>query len=616
MSDHFEMLEKLIDTERLSEITEMEKYKQYDNKTIKELGISLFNLKIIATRTGLYGKSYITFSNDSNILPSNKFRIGDLVKISSESGSIVFINDRKITISLEEELMENERFRIDLLVNDVHYERMKKALNVVRNSALFNILDGKDKKNRCELVQTKENLSFLQILNEPQKDSVRSAVAAESLFLIHGPPGTGKTTVLVEIINQLIRNIDGPPKKLLVCAPSNIAIDNLIERTVQIFEKESQKFVRVGNSHKIQPHLTSLTLEERVKYCESGLLCQDIRDEIEKNFKTLKRTKDYVSKKKLYEEIRYLRKDLKIREKDISFNIIRDSSIVFSTLSSSGSKKLSNFNEFDVVIIDEAAQATEPECLIAAVKGKKLILAGDQNQLPPVVKCNNANGLSFTLFDRLYKKYPYNRKLLSIQHRMNEKIMNWSSNELYEGKLEAFSKNANKLLCDLDGVSGTEETKSSLFLIDTVGCNLYENSDSVESKFNEGEANIVEKHVKRLIDSGVKVNNIAIISPYNAQVDIIKNKLKDYGTELEIGTVDGFQGREKEAIVISLVRSNDSKEHGFLKERRRLNVAITRAKHHVCLICDSETVSNDDFLSRMIDYFIDNGEVAYAYQYE
>lgn len=187
---------------------------------------------------------------------------------------------------------------------------------------------------------------------------------------------------------------------------------------------------------------------------------------------------------------------------------------------------------------------------------------------------------------------------------------------MYSGKLTSAPSVKEHLLCELPKVKKTEETSSALFFIDTTGCSLYETeSKDDESKSNEGEAEVVVKHVNNLLEAGVQEHEIAVITPYNAQVGILRSKLSVAHPKIEIGSVDGFQGREKEAVVISLVRSNDDRQVGFLSEHRRLNVAVTRARRHVCLIGDSDTVSSDKFLSRLVDWFTEHGELRSAEEY-
>lgn len=247
-------------------------------------------------------------------------------------------------------------------------------------------------------------------------------------------------------------------------------------------------------------------------------------------------------------------------------------------------------------------------------------IEGDHLQLPPTIQSIEAEkkGLGRTLFERLAGLYGDEvMSMLTVQYRMHELIMGWSSKELYDNKIKAHPSVAAHMLYDLEDVKKTSSTEATLLLIDIAGCDMEEKKDDEDSTLNEGEAEVAIAHAKRLVQSGVRASDIGIIAPYAAQVVLLKmmrskeDKLKD----MEISTVDGFQGREKEAIIISMVRSNSKKEVGFLSDHRRMNVAVTRARRQCCLVCDTETVTSDVFLKRLIEYFEENGEYLSASEY-
>ncbi|KAL7992064.1 hypothetical protein Chor_016320 [Crotalus horridus] len=228
-----------------------------------------------------------------------------------------------------------------------------------------------------------------------------------------------------------------------------------------------------------------------------------------------------------------------------------------------------------------------------------------------------AQGLSLSLMERLIQKYGDRVvKMLTVQYRMHQAIMQWASTEMYDGRLSAHCSVAQHLLKDLPGVSPTEETSIPLLLIDTADCGLFElEVEEEQSRGNPGEIQLSGLHIDALIEAGVKAKDIAVIAPYNLQVDMLRKHLCHKYPELEIKSVDGFQGREKEAVVLSFVRSNRKGEVGFLAEDRRINVAITRARRHVAVICDSRTVSNHSFLKRLVEYMSTHGEVRTAFEY-
>ncbi|GFH15464.1 R3H domain-containing protein, partial [Haematococcus lacustris] len=319
---------------------------------------------------------------------------------------------------------------------------------------------------------------------------------------------------------------------------------------------------------------------------------------------------------------------------------------------------------FDLVIIDEAAQAMEAACWAGLLKAPRAVLAGDHLQLPPTVISEQAarEGLACTLFERLQGQYGEACcSMLTVQYRMHTSIMTWSSDALYEGRVTAHESVAGHTLADLptsnheaqlpsssqpgpggrrkgatpsrSAPASTAEAPTSplpvLLLIDTAGCGFEEEAEEEgDSKANPGEARAVMAHVKvevrlvyepslevcmqALVKAGVAPADIGVISAYNAQVALLRELRGDTFVGLEVSSVDGFQGREKEAIVISTVRSNAKGEIGFLADKRRMNVAVTRARRHCALVCDSETLSHDPFLHGLVQYFEERGEYASA----
>jgi len=300
----------------------------------------------------------------------------------------------------------------------------------------------------------------------------------------------------------------------------------------------------------------------------------------------------------IYDELKDLRKDYRVRERACVDDLIRSSKVVLATLHGSGGGMLRQA-QFDVVIIDEAAQALEAQCWVALLAAKKAVLAGDHLQLPPTIKSSNSRSksakkeeteasdadgsatLETTLFDRLLALHGSSiKRMLTTQYRMHELIMRYPSEELYESRLIAGEHVKARLLSELPGVTETDDTREPLIFFDTVGGDFPEKAEDgdikksrsiAESKSNEMEAALVVRHVQTLVAAGLKPDDIAVITPYNAQLSILSQALKGRYPGIELGSVDGFQGREKEVVIFSLVRSNDQNDVGFLAERRRLN---------------------------------------------
>ncbi|XP_011075212.2 DNA-binding protein SMUBP-2 [Sesamum indicum] len=620
----------LIDMEKEAEISlSMNSGATRSLDSAQKKGSTILNLKCVDAQTGLMGKSLLEFqSNKGDVLPPHKFGNHDVVVLKpnkSDLGSpplgqgVVYrIKDSSITVAFDDIPEEglNSPLRLEKVANEVTYRRMKETLIQLSKSVqkgpaadLVPVLFGE----RPPTV-SKKDIKFTPVnsnLDNSQKDAISKALSSKDLFLLHGPPGTGKTTTVVEIILQEVKR----GTKILACAASNIAVDNIVERLVP----HRVKLVRVGHPARLLPQVLESALDAQVLRGDNSALANDIRKEMKALNGKLLKAKDKNTKRDIRRELKTLSKEERKRQQLAVTDVIKNADVVLTTLTGALSKKLDGFS-FDLVIIDEAAQALEIACWIALLKGPRCILAGDHLQLPPTIQSVEAEkkGLGRTLFERLTDLYGDDvTSMLTVQYRMHELIMNWSSEELYDGKIKAHSSVAAHTLYELEDVKKSSSAEPTLLLVDIAGCDMEEKKDEEDSTLNEGEAAVAIAHARRLVESGVQAANIGIITPYAAQVVQLKmlkskeDKLKD----MEISTVDGFQGREKEAIIISMVRSNSKKEVGFLSDRRRMNVAVTRARRQCCIICDTETVSGDKFLKRLIEYFEEHGEYLSASEY-
>ncbi|BAT85287.1 hypothetical protein LR48_Vigan03g218000 [Vigna angularis] len=598
--------------------------------TAQKRGSTILNLKCIDVQTGLMGKSLIEFqSTKGDVLPAHKFGTHDVVVLKLNKadlgspalgqGVVYRLKDSSITVAFDDipEDGLNSPLRLEKVANEVTYRRMKDALiqlskGVHRGPAsdLIPVLFGERQP-----AVSKKDISFTPYnrnLDQSQKEAVLKALSSKNAFLLHGPPGTGKTTTVVEIILQEVKR----GSKILACAASNIAVDNIVERLVP----HRVKLVRVGHPARLLPQVLDSALDAQVLRGDNSGLANDIRKEMKALNGKLLKTKDRNTRKDIQRELRTLSKEERKRQQLAVTDVLKSADVILTTLIGAFSKKLDS-TSFDLVIIDEAAQALEIACWIPLLKGSRCILAGDHLQLPPTIQSVEAEkkGLGRTLFERLAETYGDEiTSMLTVQYRMHELIMDWSSKELYNSKIKAHASVSAHMLYDLDGVKRTSSTEPTLLLVDTAGCDMEEKKDEEDSTFNEGEAEVTVAHAKRLVQSGVLPSDIGIITPYAAQVvllKMLKNK-EDRLKDVEISTVDGFQGREKEAIIISMVRSNSKKEVGFLSDRRRMNVAVTRSRRQCCLVCDTETVSGDGFLKRLIEYFEEHGEYLSASEYQ
>ncbi|XP_037694261.1 DNA-binding protein SMUBP-2 [Choloepus didactylus] len=627
----------LLELERDAELEERRSWQE--SISVKELqsrGVCLLRLQVSSQRTGLYGRLLVTFEprkcGSAPVLPSNSFTSGDIVGLydSANEGSqlatgiLTRSTLKAITVAFDEthdfqlSLDRENSYRLLKLANDVTYKRLKKALIALKKyhsgpaSSLIEVLFGSSTPSPAS--ELDPPAFFNTSLDTSQQEAVSFALSQKELAIIHGPPGTGKTTTVVEIILQAVKQ----GLKVLCCAPSNIAVDNLVERLARC----KQRILRLGHPARLLESIQQHSLDAVLARTDNARIVADVRRDIDQVFVKNKKTQDKREKSNARNEIKLLRKELKEREEAALLECLTSANVILSTntgASSDGPLKLLPESYFDVVVIDECAQALEASCWIPLLKARKCILAGDHKQLPPTTVSHKAalGGLSLSLMERLVEQLgSHVVRMLTVQYRMHQAIMQWASEASYGGQLTAHPSVAGHLLRDLPGVAATEETGVPLLLVDTASCGLFElEEDDDQSKGNPGEVRLVSLHVQALVDAGVQAGDIAVITPYNLQVDLLRQSLAHRYPELEIKSVDGFQGREKEAVVLSFVRSNRKGEVGFLAEDQRINVAITRARRHVAVVCDSHTVTSHAFLKGLVDYFTAHGEVRTAFEY-
>lgn len=449
---------------------------------------------------------------------------------------------------------------------------------------------------------------------------------------------TGKTYTLIELIRQLCQR----KSRILVCGPSNISVDNIVERLAP----HKLPIIRLGHPARLLPSVLNHSLDVLTQTSEAAGIVKDVRKEMDAKQASIKKTRNGRERRAIYTDMKDLRKEYREREKQCVTSLVTGSKVVLATLHGAGGFQLKN-EQFDVVVIDEASQALEAQCWIPLLSAKKVVLAGDHLQLPPTIKSSPsqskpgkeaANGksttsLETTLFDRLLTLHGTDiKRMLTTQYRMHEKIMRFPSDEMYESALLAALPVATRLLTTLPyEVDDTDDTREPLVFYDTQGGDFPElistpddassngkqpskSSLLNDSKSNPSEAALVKRHVTALVDAGVHPEDVAVVTPYNAQLALLSGDLglKEAFPGIELGSVDGFQGREKEAVVVSLVRSNSEGEVGFLGERRRLNVAMTRPKRHLCVIGDSETVGKGSkFLRRWMEHLEKEADLRY-----
>ncbi|KAF9111646.1 hypothetical protein BGX27_004626 [Mortierella sp. AM989] len=688
----------LVQAERDFEVLEIQRvFEACTPAQLAKKGLAVLGLTVVGMKTGAGGKSLVDLelSNATSIspaLPAHRMRVGDIVALEEHGtgskgkpmkatwkpkldGVIFRITESTIVVAIkskkegenEEEIPKEvqERCRIVKLANNVSYERMISQMKFLSGTisqasanslplALTNVLFGRQNPTFDEAWGDLSKVNFLDpTLNPSQREAVRFALAAEQVALIHGPPGTGKTFTLVELIRQLVLQ----KKRILVCGPSNISVDNLVERLATY----RLNIVRTGHPARLLPSVLDHSLDVLSRTSDQGRLVNDIRIELDETFQKIQKCKFRSERKQLYQEVKQLRKDFRAREKLVVKELLQSANVVLSTLNGCAAKTLWG-EKFDVVIIDEATQALEEGISSSSLMAAETLSLTKEHKeqrrkagragasatfevpaldLARIAKEQDYSSflLSTTMFVRLLGCFAQNdakliKRTLVTQYRMNENIMKFPSAQLYQDLLIADESCREWLLKDLPEVkksgSASEEERDvdhALVFLDTSMAGMSEETEDQDnsavgaslsggpddSKLNRGEATLVVDYVKNLMKSGVTPEDIAIITPYSAQNALLRQLLKEDYPDIEIGTVDGFQGREKQAIILTLVRSNDAGEVGFLSDRRRLNVAMTRSKRHLCVVGDSETLGKKDkFLKAWMDFLSEHADVRYV----
>lgn len=581
-------------------------------------------------------------------LPETEISVGDLVMVSKReplrddnpTGTVTQVTNYSITVVFETDppsFVTADGIRLDLYVNDVTYQRMKDALETCQHASgrlvrLRDIISGQEEPTPVEEGQ---DLSILDSkLNTSQRQAVTHSMAADDFYLIHGPPGTGKTTTVIEVIRQAVEQDDA----VLATAASNTAVDNIVRFLVEA----GVDVVRVGHPARVTERLHERTLAARIESNERYQKAETLRSEAmelkdkqesltppsgryrrgmsNERIKDLaeegtgargvapERIQEMAEFLDLEDEIDALFEKAERCEQEAIEQELLDADVVCTTNASAG-REMFDPMVFDLLVIDEATQATEPSCLIPITMAERVVLAGDHRQLPPTVKSQQAaeQGLEQSLFEKLANRCGETiMSQLDRQYRMHTDIMRFPNEQFYDGSLKAADAVAEHTLSaigvDLDDVDGWRRSiidpDEPLVFLDTAALDAHEHSrHGSTSRENEKEAEIVTRLIEGFRDAGVSDQAMAVIAPYQDQVDQLRSRCDG----IEIDTVDGFQGRESEVVIISLTRSNEQGDIGFLDDIRRLNVALTRARRKLVVIGDSTTVRSDDLYAQFID---------------
>ena len=551
-------------------------------------------------------------------LPWTRLGIGTPVLLSEEGtqisgaeapswrGVVSRLQKDAIQIALSqwpESEADRPAFRLDRSTDEIARLRQRQALENAQAAFETRLADLRDVllgKTRPVFRAEGALQPLNEDLNVTQQAAVRFALAADDLAIIHGPPGTGKTTTVVELIRQIVRR----GQTVLACAPSNLAVDNMLERLVAAGETA----IRIGHPARVLPELRAHTLDVLVEnHPDMRLVDKLTRDAHALRRQASKFTRarpEPGARQAMRQEAKAMLSEARRMEDQLVDRLLDAAPIVCATTTGLDQSLLGR-RVYDWCLIDEASQSTEPGAWVPLQYARRLVLAGDHCQLPPTIISPQAaaEGFSVSLMERLMGLAgPAIARRLGVQYRMHLAIMTLSSQEFYAGSLEAAPAVRQQLLRDLSGVLSSDLTETPVEFVDTAGASYDESVGAEgESRLNTSEAEVVGRKVGALLAAGVAPGAIAVITPYAAQAQWLRERLKS--TEVEVDTVDGFQGREKEAVVVSLVRSNREGDIGFLADVRRMNVALTRARRKLIVVGDSATVTAHPFYQRLVDYF-------------
>jgi len=630
----YEQLQKTLGLIQLERAADLEQYRQKVllrslSQRTKE-GVTWYPVRLGKDYIGTGERIIVELERMHNLDQPHSFQSGKLVSLFCNASGrpekehinavVNYVRDNILVITLNgEDLPDwigNGQLGVDVMFDEMSYKEMEHALRSVmkaednRVSELREILLGQEKSKKKEpsVLYEESNPEYLtatNLLNDSQANALDKILDTQDIAFVHGPPGTGKTTTLVQAI-RLTSKTEG---QVLVCTPSNAAIDLLVEK----LSEQSLNVIRIGHPARVTEQTLSKTLDARIAAHPSYPELRSLRKKMEKVKAMASKYKrefgyhEREQRKMLKEEAKAMKADADMLEFYIVTDLLQKAEVICSTLVGS-SHPLLRGRKFKTVFIDEAAQSLEAACWIPILKSQRVILAGDHCQLPPTIKSNEAakQGLAVTLFEKGIARHPEMATMLKVQYRMHEAIMKFSSTYFYKDDLIAHPSVKSELL---------RPNQAPVEFIDTAGCGFTEKQDPESlSRFNLEEAALLISQTEKLVEEiGIEEwlqQNITmgIITPYRAQVDQF-HKLAEASSILEplnklitINTVDAFQGQERDVIAISFVRSNEKAEVGFLGDKRRTNVAMTRAKKKLIMIGDSATLGSHPFYIALVEY--------------
>lgn len=542
---------------------------------------------------------FFTIKNDMGTAGAKATKAGSKLQYLSFTATVSYADQDRMVVALPDsgrivDLQRQDALGVQLFFDETSYRLMFEALDRVIRARSGRLADLRD------IFYTKAPASRYTFdamrfpwLNASQEKAVNEVLWAKDVAVVHGPPGTGKTTTLVEAIFETMRR----ESQVLVCAQSNMAVDWISEKLVD----RGINVLRIGNPTRVNDKMLSFTYERRFEAHPDYPQLWSIRKAIRELRQQRKHADSWHQK---MDRLKSRATELELR---IRSSLFGEARVIASTLTGAANRVLEG-EKYSTLFIDEAAQALEAACWIAIRKAGRVILAGDHCQLPPTVKSIMAlkGGLGKTLMERIVENKPETVTLLKMQYRMNEQIMKFSSEWFYNGMVESAPTVSHRGILDYD---------TPMMWIDTAECDGKEEFVGENfGRINRAEAEMTLQTLQQYLEKIGKQRileesiDVGIISPYRAQVQLLRKELRKreffrpYRHLLTVNTVDGFQGQERDIILISLVRSNDGGDIGFLRDLRRMNVAITRARMKLIILGSSETMTSHPFYKKLYEY--------------
>ena len=610
-------------------------------KERRRRGLTWYPVTITQEDIGFGGKVVLELERPASRQDLHLFQVGKNACVFSNapgysgpdrpvlSGVVTSVRRNKLLLattkeSLPDWVLNVSTLGIDLTFDEVSYREMNQAMADVmgahgnRLAELRDVLLGAKQASFRE--HKADDLFYPSALNDSQLVALRHVVSAQDVAIIHGPPGTGKTTTLVQTILETVRR----ERRVLVCAPSNTAVDLLTEKLAE----RGVNVIRLGNPSRVSDLLLQHTLDAGVMAHASYSKMHAMRQTAEQHRETASElAKEGVrnfgfegrqQRQWLKEEARTLRQAADDLERFMTEDVLESVQVITCTLVGASNRHIRHLS-FETVFIDEAAQALEPGCWIPIAKGQRIVLAGDHHQLPPTEKSEKAaqEGLRETLFEKCIQRQPDTARMLTVQYRMHAHIMGFSSEKFYGGQLVPHPSVRH---AGLEAYDLRFAPDWPVEFIDTAGCGFLEVAiPESRSTANPEEANLLLERLAQLLEPYGPIEQaehqhapltIGVIAPYRAQINYLKDAIEDNEVlnglllhrRLSVGTVDSFQGQERDIIAISLTRSNPQGEIGFLSDIRRMNVGMTRARRKLLLVGDSSTLCSHPFFVELLAY--------------